>query len=132
MYLIEQKSFISVRVFFQNSIDDGQIVLMGSYSGHRIPPPPSTRFYSATKFAVRGLLEAWRQEVVSFSYTKANLVRSRANIFRSASWVPTTFGLLQSAQGWLKLSFSMRCMRKQLLVKRNRSTTHLRYLKDKT
>ena len=31
-------------------------------SGHRVAPG-KLRFYSATKFAVTGLLEGWRQEV---------------------------------------------------------------------
>ena len=37
--------------------------MVSSLSGHRVPPSPSTRFYAATKFAVTGLLEGWRQEV---------------------------------------------------------------------
>ena len=41
---------------------DGQIVMVNSLSGHRVPPG-NLRFYSATKFAVTGLLEGWRQEV---------------------------------------------------------------------
>ena len=32
-------------------------------SGHRVPPNPSTRFYSATKYAVTALCEGWRQEL---------------------------------------------------------------------
>ena len=47
----------------KHGVDDGQIVMVSSMSGHRVPPSPSTRFYSATKFAVTGLLEGWRQEV---------------------------------------------------------------------
>ena len=47
----------------RNKISDGQIIMISSMSGHRVPPNPSTRFYSATKFAVTGLLEGWRQEV---------------------------------------------------------------------
>ena len=47
----------------RNKISEGQIILISSMSGHRVPPNPSTRFYSATKFAVTGLLEGWRQEV---------------------------------------------------------------------
>ena len=46
-----------------NKISDGQLIMISSMSGHRVPPNPSTRFYSATKFAVTGLLEGWRQEV---------------------------------------------------------------------
>ena len=47
----------------RNKIADGQIIMISSMSGHRVPPNPSTRFYSATKFAVTALLEGWRQEV---------------------------------------------------------------------
>ena len=48
--------------YFQHKIDDGQIVMVNSMSGHRVAPG-KLRFYSATKFAVTGLLEGWRQEV---------------------------------------------------------------------
>merc|ERR1719270_2943326 len=47
----------------KHGVDDGQIIMVSSMSGHRVPPNPSTRFYAATKFAVTGLLEGWRQEV---------------------------------------------------------------------
>ena len=36
--------------------------MVNSMSGHRVAPG-KLRFYSATKFAVTGLLEGWRQEV---------------------------------------------------------------------
>ena len=36
-------------------------------SGHRVPPSPSTRFYSATKYAVTALCEGWRQELRGYS-----------------------------------------------------------------
>ena len=36
--------------------------MVNSMSGHRVPPG-TLRFYSATKFAVTGLVEGWRQEV---------------------------------------------------------------------
>ena len=42
---------------FQNKIDDGQVILVNSMSGHRVAPGPTTRFYTATKFAVTALLE---------------------------------------------------------------------------
>ena len=54
---------LSIKSMMRNKISDGQIILISSMSGHRVPPNPSTRFYSATKFAVTGLLEGWRQEV---------------------------------------------------------------------
>ena len=34
-----------------------------SMSGHRIPVGPGNKFYCATKFAVRALLEGHRQEL---------------------------------------------------------------------
>ena len=49
-------------ILSQNNITDGQIVMVNSMSGHRVPPG-TLRFYSATKFAVTGLVEGWRQEV---------------------------------------------------------------------
>jgi len=54
---------LSVESMVSNKIDDGQIIMIGSMSGHRVPPNPSTRFYAASKFAVTGLLEGWRQEL---------------------------------------------------------------------
>jgi len=54
---------LSIQSMTKHGVDDGQIVMISSFSGHRVPPNPSTRFYAATKFAVTGLLEGWRQEV---------------------------------------------------------------------
>ena len=54
---------LSIQSMRRNKIADGQIIMISSMSGHRAPPNPSTRFYSATKFAVTALLEGWRQEV---------------------------------------------------------------------
>ena len=54
---------LSIKSMMNNKISDGQLIMISSMSGHRVPPNPSTRFYSATKFAVTGLLEGWRQEV---------------------------------------------------------------------
>jgi len=54
---------LSIKSMTKHGIDDGQVVMVSSFSGHRVPPSPSTRFYAATKFAVTGLLEGWRQEV---------------------------------------------------------------------
>ena len=54
---------LSVNLMTKNNVTDGQIIMISSMSGHRVPPNPSTRFYSATKFAVTGLLEGWRQEL---------------------------------------------------------------------
>jgi short-subunit dehydrogenase len=47
-----------MHIIFQNKIDDGQVILVNSMSGHRLSPlGGKTRFYSATKFAVNSLLE---------------------------------------------------------------------------
>lgn len=54
---------LSIKSMVNNNVTDGQIIMISSFSGHRVPPNPSTRFYAATKFAVTGLLEGWRQEV---------------------------------------------------------------------
>merc|ERR1712090_89224 len=54
---------LSIKSMTKHGVDDGQVVMVSSMSGHRVAPSPSTRFYSATKFAVTGLLEGWRQEV---------------------------------------------------------------------
>lgn len=54
---------LSIKSMTKHGIDDGQVVMVSSFSGHRVPPSPSTRFYAATKFAVTGLLEGWRQEM---------------------------------------------------------------------
>ena len=54
---------LSLASMARHGVTDGQIVFLSSMSGHRVPASPSGRFYSATKFAVTGLLEGWRQEV---------------------------------------------------------------------
>ena len=47
-----------LNLVFQNKIDDGQVILVNSMSGHRVSPlGAKARFYSATKFAVTALLE---------------------------------------------------------------------------
>ena len=48
-------------------------------SGHRVAPG-KLRFYSATKFAVTGLLEGWRQEVnyPSAKYFRKAILRINA------------------------------------------------------
>ena len=65
----------------ERGVDDGQIIHIGRYlklircsmtkkllagfsmSGYRIPVGPGNKFYCATKFAVRALLEGHRQEL---------------------------------------------------------------------
>ena len=60
---LRENNYLKLRYdYFQHKIDDGQIVMVNSMSGHRVAPG-KLRFYSATKFAVTGLLEGWRQEV---------------------------------------------------------------------
>merc|ERR1712156_498592 len=56
---------LAIKSMLKNEIDDGQVILVNSMSGHRVAPVPGgkTRFYTATKFAVTALLEGWRQEV---------------------------------------------------------------------
>jgi NADP-dependent 3-hydroxy acid dehydrogenase YdfG len=54
---------LSIESMQANNINDGHIVMIGSMSGHRVPPSPSTRFYAATKHAVTALIEGWRQSV---------------------------------------------------------------------
>jgi len=54
---------LAIKSMLKNKIDDGQVILVNSMSGHRVAPGPTTRFYTATKFAVTALLEGWRQEV---------------------------------------------------------------------
>lgn len=56
---------LAVKSMIKNKIDDGQVIMVNSMSGHRVPHMMGgkTRFYSATKFAVTALLEGWRQEV---------------------------------------------------------------------
>ena len=47
---------------FQNKIDDGQVIFVNSMAGHRVAAM-SSKFYTATKYAVTALLEGWRMEV---------------------------------------------------------------------
>merc|ERR1712008_153919 len=54
---------LAIKSMLKNKIDDGQVILVNSMSGHRVAPSAKTRFYTATKFAVTALLEGWRQEM---------------------------------------------------------------------
>lgn len=47
----------------KNKVDDGHIFLINSMSGHRVIRNPAGHFYSATKYAVSGLLEGIRNEL---------------------------------------------------------------------
>lgn len=53
---------LAIKSMLKNKVVDGQVVMVNSMSGHRIPGG-NLRFYAATKFAVTGLLEGWRQEI---------------------------------------------------------------------
>merc|ERR1712062_211945 len=46
---------LAIKSMLKNKIDDGQVILVNSMSGHRVAPSPKTRFYTATKFAVTAL-----------------------------------------------------------------------------
>eukprot|EP00095_Tigriopus_kingsejongensis_P011969 maker-scaffold1191_size56271-snap-gene-0.13 protein:Tk11969 transcript:maker-scaffold1191_size56271-snap-gene-0.13-mRNA-1 annotation:"dehydrogenase reductase sdr family member 11" len=48
----------------------GQIIFINSMSGHTVHPHPRTRFYSATKFGVTGLIQAWRDEVAEMKLVR--------------------------------------------------------------
>jgi len=61
---LNQCTQLAIKSMLKNNITDGQIVMVNSMSGHRVPPG-NLRFYSATKFAVTGLVEGWRQELRS-------------------------------------------------------------------
>ncbi len=47
----------------QHKTDDGQVILVNSLSGHRVVWNATSHFYAASKYAVTGLLEGFRQEV---------------------------------------------------------------------
>ena len=47
---------------FQHKIEDGQVIFVNSMAGHRVAAM-SSKFYTATKYAVSALLEGWRLEV---------------------------------------------------------------------
>ena len=55
--IVKGLQIYNFQIDFQNKIDDGQVILVNSMSGHRVAPGPTTRFYTATKFAVTALLE---------------------------------------------------------------------------
>ena len=61
-------------LFFQNKINDGQIILTSSIFGHQLESPyPGVYFYCATKHAVKALCEGWRRELRS--YAEENNIR---------------------------------------------------------
>merc|ERR1711868_366170 len=80
---------LSVNSMVKNNVTDGQIIMISSMSGHRIPPNPSTRFYSASKFALTGLLEGWRQELRDVG-GNIRVVEYLQDWFRQNSRLPCT------------------------------------------
>lgn len=54
---------LSVKLMLKRGINDGQIININSFSGHNVVNFAHSRFYSATKFALRALTEGWRQEM---------------------------------------------------------------------
>lgn len=54
----------AVKQMKERKVDDGHIFQIGSMSGHRIVPGSShVHFYSATKYAVKGLVDGLRNEL---------------------------------------------------------------------
>ncbi|TRY71024.1 hypothetical protein TCAL_01257 [Tigriopus californicus] len=51
-------------------VEDGQVIVVNSMSGHAVHPHPFARFYSTTKHAVTGLVQAWRDEVADMKPAK--------------------------------------------------------------
>ncbi|XP_013385782.1 dehydrogenase/reductase SDR family member 11 isoform X2 [Lingula anatina] len=58
--ICSREAFKSMR---ERKVDDGHIILISSMSGHRVIPSAAIHFYSATKYAVTGILEGLRNEV---------------------------------------------------------------------
>ena len=90
----------------QNTIDDGQVILVNSLSGHRVSRNRITRFYSATKYAVTALLEGWRQELKDHD---SNILMGQL----SPGMVRTEFLLVQYANDTAKAHAvynSMECL----------------------
>ena len=54
---------LAIKSMLKNNIKDGQIVVTSSMSAHRVAKSNNTRFYAATKFAVKALFEGFRQEI---------------------------------------------------------------------
>ncbi|XP_050723015.1 dehydrogenase/reductase SDR family member 11-like [Eriocheir sinensis] len=58
--LCTRESIASMR---ERSVDDGHIIHISSFSGHRVTPNKAVHFYSATKYSVTALTEGLRQEL---------------------------------------------------------------------
>ena len=67
-------------------------------SGHRVPPSPSTRFYSATKYAVTALCEGWRQELRGYS-NLLKITQIYSNILKFTQFYSTLLKLAQIGLG---------------------------------
>lgn len=61
---LNQCTQLAIKSMLKHNIDDGHVIMVNGMAGHRISGT-WTLFYGATKFAVTGLLEGWRQEVRS-------------------------------------------------------------------
>ena len=77
-------------------------------SGHRVPPSPSTRFYSATKYAVTALCEGWRQELRGYSnslkYTQIylNFTQIYSNLLKFTQFYSTLLKFAELYSNLLK------------------------------
>ncbi|XP_048762541.2 dehydrogenase/reductase SDR family member 11-like isoform X2 [Ostrea edulis] len=75
----------------KNGVDDGHIFLINSMSGHRVIPNTNGHFYSATKYAVSGLLEGIRNELremkshIRVTAVSPGMVRTEFEIRRTKS-----------------------------------------------
>lgn len=53
----------SIKLMRENGIDDGHVIHLSSFSGHRVPSTDIFHFYAASKFAVNACTEGLRQEL---------------------------------------------------------------------
>merc|ERR1712029_363809 len=60
---LAQTTQLAIKSMLKNQVNDGSIVMVNGMSGHRVVPSSRLKFYAATKFAVTGLLEGFRQEM---------------------------------------------------------------------
>jgi len=103
---------LSIKSMQKKKIDDGHVIMISSLSGHRVPPNPSTRFYAATKFAVKALLEGFRQEVRDL---KSHIRISSL----SPGLVATEFqhAMYQDAEKANKIQNSIKCLESEDMAK---------------
>ncbi|PIK50630.1 putative dehydrogenase/reductase SDR family member 11 [Apostichopus japonicus] len=53
----------SIKLMREKGIDDGHVIHISSFSGHRVPGSSLLHFYSASKYAVNACTEGLRQEL---------------------------------------------------------------------